>query len=272
MKYYGLLLSLLVFVHVADAGEDVAQVVEAVNKQQLMPQFGDQLDIESAYQLQTRAVNNLLASQRPDGFKAGLTSHASQAKFAVKQPVAGVLLAGAKKAANSEGGYVIQVGNKPKLMLELEIGFRLKQTVTRPINDMEVLKALIEGIYPVIELPELGFQHMPSLLGTDIIANNVAARKYIVGAPPDSLPADINALPVQLYHNDQLILEGFGSDAMGDQWQALVWLINQSLANGWVIDPDQILITGALGKMLPAQAGHYRADFAELGRIEWRVE
>lgn len=272
MKYFGLLLSLLVFVPVVDASEDVTQVVEAVNKQQLMPQFGDQLDVVTAYQVQTMAVKKLLADQRPDGFKAGLTSQASQEKFAVKQPVAGVLLADTKVTVNSEGGYVIQASNKSKMMLELEIGFQLKEAITRPINDMEVLKALVKAIYPVIELPDLGFQHMPSLLGTDIIANNVAARRYILGVQPAGLPADINVLPVKLYHNDQLILEGLGSDAMGDQWQALGWLINQSLANGWVIDPGQILITGALGKMLPAKAGNYKAHFAELGRIEWRVE
>ena len=94
MKYYGLLLSLLVFAQEVYAGDDVKQVIEAVNQQRLMPQFGDQLDVESAYQLQTMAVENLLAGQRPDGFKAGLTSRSAQEKFAVKQPVAGVLLTG----------------------------------------------------------------------------------------------------------------------------------------------------------------------------------
>jgi 2-keto-4-pentenoate hydratase len=265
-------LSLLVFVQLAFSDEDVTAVVSAVNTQQLMPQFGKQLDVETAYRLQTMAVTTLLAGQRPDGFKAGLTSKSGQEKFAVKQPVAGVLLAGTSMAADSEDGYVIHARHDSRLMLELEIGFQLKEAVTRPINDVAVLKTLVKAIYPVIELPELGFQHMPDLLGTDIIANNVAARKYILGARLASLPADINVLPVKLYRNEQLILEGLGSDAMGDQWQALGWLINQSLANGWLIEPEQILITGALGKMLPAQPGNYRAHFSELGRIEWRVE
>ena len=167
---------------------------------------------------------------------------------------------------------MIQARQGARLMLELEIGFQFKETIARPISDVAVLKTLVKAIYPVIELPELGFEHMPDLLGTDIIANNVAARKYILGARAASLPADINVLPVKLYRNKQLILEGLGSDAMGDQWQALGWLINQSLANGWGIEPEQILITGALGKMLPARPGSYTAHFAEFGRIEWRVE
>jgi 2-keto-4-pentenoate hydratase len=272
MKFCRLLLPLLVFVPLVFASEEVTQVVDAVKKKQLMPQFGKQLDTEAAYSLQTMAVTQLLAGQRPDGFKAGLTSKTSQEKFSVKQPVAGVLLAGGRVTASAERGYVIEASSGSKLMLELEIGFQLTETLTRPISDVATLKALVKAIYPVIELPDLGFQHMPSLLGTDIIANNVAARKYILGAASASQPGDINVLPVKLYHNEQLILEGLGSDAMDDQWQALGWLINQSLANGWVIEPGQILITGALGKMLPAQPGKYSADFAELGKIEWRVE
>jgi 2-keto-4-pentenoate hydratase len=59
---------------------------------------------------------------------------------------------------------------------------------------------------------------------------------------------------------------------MGDQWQALLWLVNQTIANGWEIAPGQVGITGALGKMLPVQPGTYRADFAELGTIVWRVQ
>jgi hypothetical protein len=33
-----------------------------------------------------------------------------------------------------------------------------------------------------------------------------------------------------------------------------------------------LLITGALGTMLPADKGHYRADFGALGIIEFTVE
>jgi 2-keto-4-pentenoate hydratase len=73
------------------------------------------------------------------------------------------------------------------------------------------------------------------------------------------------------HKNQQLILGGIGADAMGDQWLALQWLINQTLANGWEINPDHLLITGAIGKMLAADPGHYRIDYGPLGIIEFTM-
>ena len=237
-----------------------------------MPQFGQQLDIDSAYRLQTRALKILLAGKRPDGFKAGLTSTAAQEKFSFRQPVAGVLLAGSQLAADEQGTYSIRASAYPKLMMEIEIGFQLDAAISVAVADVNTLKTLVRTIYPVIELPDLGFEDMASLVGTDIIANNVAARKYIVGQNPQVPPANLNAMQIDLYRDGQLILQGKGSDALGDQWQALLWLVNRSLANGWILQPGQILITGALGKMLPAARGQYSAHYEGVGQINWRVE
>lgn len=266
-----LLLPLILFVQLAVAGQESAAVVSAVNEQALMPQFGQQLDVDAAYRIQTVAVKTLLAGKAPDGFKAGLTSKKGQEKFAVTEPVAGVLLSMSRMTA-SKRGYVIDSRQYNKPMMELEIGFQLTKRVTQPILGVGDLKKRVKAVYPLIELPDLGFQNMSALRGSDIIANNVAARHYILGPAVAPGVIDLNSLSVQLYRDGELLLQGLGSDAMGDQWQALMWLINQSLANGWQIEPGQILITGALGRMLPAQSGQYSARFSELGVIEWRVE
>lgn len=269
MKYYGhIMLVFLLLPSLAIAGDDKpGQIVEAVMQRTLMPQFGDQLDLNSAYALQFNAVTMLLAEQRPDGFKAGLTSRAGQEKFGVRQPVAGVLLA-ASQLNGKESVLSLAEFNQP--MMELELGFKLSTRLTEPVRDIETLKKLVVAVYPVMELPDLGFQHMPSLRGTDIIANNVAARGYLLGEPTELDARDINALSVELYRDGELIMAGKGSDARGDQWQALLWLLNQSLENGWVIEPNQLLITGALGKMLPAKAGKYRASFGDMGELQWQ--
>lgn len=266
-----LLLPLMLFVHLAVAGQEVTAVVSAVNDQTLMPQFGPQLTIENAYQIQTAAVKALLAGKTPDGFKAGLTSRPGQKKFAVTEAVAGVLPA-ASRLLEGRDGYVIEIGRYNKLMLELEIGFQISGRISRPITDVENLKQRVSAVYPLIELPDLGFQNMAVLLGSDIIANNVAARHYILGPAVVPGKIDLNSLSVQLFFDDELLVQGIGSDAMGDQWQALLWLINQSLANGWQIEPGQILITGALGRMVPAQNGQYTARFSGLGSIGLRVQ
>jgi 2-keto-4-pentenoate hydratase len=60
---------------------------------------------------------------------------------------------------------------------------------------------------------------------------------------------------------------------MGDQWEALRWLVNTVLAEGYAIEPGQLLMTGALGGAHPASPGRYRAEFggpaaAALGAVE----
>ena len=72
--------------------------------------------------------------------------------------------------------------------------------------------------------------------------------------------------------NGQLILTGRGSDAMDDQWQALQWLINHSLQQGYRLEAGQLFITGALGKMLTAELGDYRASFGELGELRFTIQ
>ncbi len=253
------------------ADQPYQQVVSAYQQRQSMPQFGTPLTVARAYQIQKQAVEHLLDGAPAAGFKAGLTSVAGQEKFAVNHPVAGVLLAGSRLQP-AAAGYRLALSRYNKLMLEIELGFEMAAAITEPLASVDELKRQLKAVYPVIELPDLGFADMSTLTASDIIANNVAARTVIVGAGQSPARVDVNTLAVKLFLNETLLLEGVGSDAMGDQWQALLWLVNRSIANGWTIEPGQILITGALGKMRVARPGRYTAEFAGLGRIDWVIE
>ena len=69
----------------------------------------------------------------------------------------------------------------------------------------------------------------------------------------------------------EVINEGSGSDILGDPWKAALWLVNNTLRQGWVLEPGHVLLTGGMGKMLPAIQGKYVADFNKLGRISFNV-
>ena len=90
-------------------------------------------------------------------------------------------------------------------------------------------------------------------------------------AMASAMPAQ-NFLGIEVHKEGDLLLKGDSSDAMGDQWQALLWLVNQTVANGWEIEPGQLLITGAIGKMLPASIGFYQVSYGALGHIDFYVE
>jgi 2-keto-4-pentenoate hydratase len=149
------------------------------------------LSIEQAYLVQTHYVKKRLADGKPAGFKAGLTSFAVQKKFKVNQALAGVLFAdGDLSRANS-----IQLSQFKRLMLETEIGFEVGTAITSSLKNPDELKRHIRAVFPVIELPDLGFANKPK--GIDIIAANVGAAAFIKGKAITT-EMDLNALTVTL--------------------------------------------------------------------------
>ncbi len=229
------------------------------------------LTLKQAYQIQTLAVKQRLGAVAPAGFKAGLTSTSAQEKFAVKQAVAGVLLFKANHKT-AQGRYVVDSNDFNNMMLEAEVGFRIKTAITERITDIETLKRKVDSVLPVVEFPDLSFDQPKALQGVDIIANNVIAKQFISGDELDPEALDVNALNIHIQKEGRLILEGQSRDAMGDQWQALLWLVNQTIDSGWQINSGQVMITGAIGKMLPAQPGFYQVDYGPLGQVSFFVE
>lgn len=243
-------------------------LLEAKNKTGCFPVLSHKFpgaSIEDAYGVQRYFVQHALAGKQPTGFKAGLTSEGAQKRFGVKEPVAGVLFPFAPGPGNRVS---LKLFGRP--MMETEIGMVIGKKITRPLKNKAELLEHIESIMPVIELPDLCFDDMKKLKSLDIIAANVSVKGYITGKkiPANRLDQlDINNIDVVLYKDKKPVNRGKGSDAMGDQWQAALWLINRMVKQGWKLEPGQFIITGALGRMIPAIPGSYSADFGSLGTI-----
>lgn len=229
------------------------------------------LSVAEAYRVQHEAVSQWLGAKRPMGFKAGLTAEVGQRKFSIDHPVAGVLLSG-RQPKLQQAVHRVDTGDFNRAMLELEIGFQVKQTISTAIDDIEQLKGKIAAVVPVIELPDLAFDSGGVPEATDIIANNVLAKQYIVGQQRSLDDVTVDDIDVVLKKDGISILQGHATDAMGSQWLALRWLVNQTINNGWTIEPGQLLITGALGKMISANIGVYQAEFGHLGQINFVID
>ena len=251
----------------------VEQVVKSAQAGKAAPVLSvdHALTMEQAYQIQGLAVKKRLGGIKPDGFKAGLTSTSSQQKFGVDGAVAGVLLPDGDHRAE-DGRFTIDSSGFNNIMLEAEIGFRLNTTIKTRVADVLALKTMVAEVLPVVELPDLSFDQPKLLQGVDIVANNVVAKQYIAGEARSLEDLELNGLTILIQKDGEIILKGSSSDAMGDQWQALLWLINKTVENGWQIDQGQLLITGALGKMAPAKPGFYQVDYGPLGQIDFLVE
>lgn len=221
-------------------------------------------DVASAYRIQKAFVRHRYGWGDIAGYKGGLTAQPAWEKFGLAAPVIGVLATeGARQGTVASSDYA-------KLMIETEIAYRFNARIDAPVADIATLKTLVDGVAPAIELPDLGFADLPNLNGRDLIAANVSARGFIVGqwqAPT----VDVNGITTRLYRNGVLVSEGKATDAMGDQWQALLTLVNILVAQNRAIEPGQFIITGALGKMVPGEVGEYRGEFGVLGEVGFGV-
>ena len=255
------------------AGEDVPEVLyenyKASKPVPLPSSTFPDLSVKEAYSLQKQFVAKFI--QNGDvvtGIKVGLTSPPAQKKFNAPGPVTGFLF---KSMQVTDGKVLSKSYVKPNL--EVEIGYRLNQDVNAPTSPDSV-KQLIDEVMPAIEIGDVNFATFKGLLFTDIIADNVGPRGYILGNPQPMDKVDPNQVTGQLFMDGQALGKAVpGTAALGDQWKALSWSLNNVLANGGELKKGMFVITGSLGKMYPAKPGSYKAVYTGgLDEISFNVQ
>jgi 2-keto-4-pentenoate hydratase len=226
------------------------------------------LDAKTAYEVQKGYVQWRMTKDKMAGFKGGLTTEAAQKRFGVSFPVTGVLYASGKL----EGSPVLDKTAFRMMMIETEIGFVINQPIQQTLRDVQELQQKVGAVMPSIELPDFGFADMKVMKGVDVIAANCVAAKFIAGTPRPHQGVNLNEVSVTLYYNGQALYQGKGAEAMGDQWKAALWMINSIVEQGYRIEPGHILITGALGQMVPGKPGQYVADYGDFGKISFEIK
>lgn len=206
----------------------------------------------------------------PAGFKAGLSSRASQHRFNSDRAVYGSL----PPDSRYDSGSALSLVNMVRPMVELELAFQARQVIDRPLDSVAQLRAAIGALAIAVEVPDL-VTIAPGASAQDIAAANVAAKAFLVGKPQrlsSSADQDLDTRLLRLRHQGEVLVKAAAGDIEGGQWQALLALVNQRIAMGWKISPEQWLLTGALGGMAPLAAGHYRAELEGAAALEFWVE
>jgi len=262
---------LFLFISASVAKKEAEIIFEAEREKEPIPLLtlaNPGLTLEQAYEIQTEYVRLKLGNDKAAGYKAGLTSRGAQEKFGVSTPVSGVLF--------SSGMYM----NSPSIdgsklrspVIETEIGFVVGKPIEEKLTDPGLLMDHISAVMPVVEVPETGFADMKKLKAEDIVAANVGSAAFIASAEKPLANDDPDGLTVELVSDGETLYQGRGSDAMGGQREALLWLVNSVIGNGWKIEKGNILITGALGKVVPANPGRYEARYGGLGNISFEIK
>lgn len=268
------LLLALALISFAWAGEDDviksildarAAVKEFPNPSAQMPD----LTVEKAYAMQKKLTKAILdKGQAIGGYKAGLTSEAGQKRFGVSDALLGPLF----KAGELGPDATVNSKDFVRLFVENEVGFVIGQKITEPVKEVESLKKMVKEVFPAVELPDLRFADMKTVKGPDIIVDAVGCAKYIIGKRMPADKVDVNKVEVTMTLDGKEANKGKAQDALGDQWKALLWLVNGVVKQGYPIEQGQIFITGAMGNMIPGKPGKYEGNYGPLGTLSFTVK
>ena len=220
-----------------------------------------------AYLVQKEYLHSRLASDEICGFKAGLCTSGAQNKFDYNEPLSGVLYSSGNFSEGKVPCYP-----SGQMIIETEIGLVPGSDIFSPVSSVKEMKDLIAEVMPAIEFPDHNFADLDNYKVVDLIACNVIASGSLEGIRISSDKFDINNAEVCLYHEGRKIDSGVGSNTWkDDQWESALWLVNRIIEDGYTIRKGHFLLTGAMGSMVLAEKGNYRADYGKLGIIEFEV-
>lgn len=235
------------------------------NATYVAPSLTRALSGDEAYAVQ-RAFN-ALRTEPPIGFKAAADARPLQTALGLSGPITGALFATGERPA----GSAVRCADYRTLLVETELGFRAARRIDAAVKSVAELRAATTTCTPMIELADPGFDRN-RMRGTDHIAANSASAGFMRGRASGLNEVDVNGVQVSFERDGELLHEARSTDLMGDQWEALKWLVNRVIEVGYVINAGHLLMTGSLGPAHPAAPGHYVADFSQLGVIEFDVQ
>ncbi|MEU5506092.1 2-keto-4-pentenoate hydratase [Streptomyces fungicidicus] len=225
-------------------------------------------DVKSAYAVQELLTAHRLESgARVTGRKIGLTSPAVQAQLGVDQPDFGVLFDDMQvtDAGPVPAGRLIQ----PKV--EAEIAFVLGTDLAEGPLDDEQVRAAVAYASPALEIVDSRIADWDITFG-DTVADNGSSALYVLGRAQQTLaefePVDAT---MTLARAGEIVSSGTGAACLGDPLNALAWLARTAREVGSPLRAGEVVLSGALGPMVVAQAGDaFTADITGLGSVSVR--
>jgi len=246
------------------------QLILAKQASQPYPRITDahpDLEATTAYAIQRAFVSSCVAQgDRIAGFKAALTAKPAQQAMGVPGPVAGVLW----QAGQRQASQTVSLTEIPDLLLETEFGFHLAKTQDQAVSSIEQLQGLVASCQPMVEWACLNFGQLAPT-GVDMIASNAASRCYVPGPQFAWQQHDLDQQEFSLTREDTTLHESSSGTLMEGQWQALLWLVNLVIEQGYAIEPHHYLMTGSVGGIHPAQVGRHQATYGDAGTIKFTV-
>lgn len=225
--------------------------------------------IDQAYAVAAiNAGHRVAAGARVIGKKIGLTSKAVQQQLGVNQPDFGVLFDDIEYLDGDE----VPMSRLLQPKAEAEIAFVVGRDLSGNAPSYgEFLTALAYAL-PALEIVDSAIADWKLTL-VDTVADNASCGLFVVGNQPVPIgQVALGEVGLQLDKNGQTASVGSGAACLGHPLRAAYWLARTMAQRGSGLRAGEIILSGALGPMVPVSAGDLlQARVGALGSIACRM-
>ena len=154
---------------------------------------------------------------------------------------------------------------------EGEIAFVLERDLMGPgVSAADVLAATA-FVMPCFEIVDSRIRDWKITI-TDTVADNASCGVFVLGDRAVSpFEVDLNTCGMVLEKNGEVVVTGAGAAALGSPLNAVAWLANTMGALGIALKAGEVILSGALGAMVPARKGdQFRMSIGGLGECSVR--
>ncbi|MBT2323725.1 2-keto-4-pentenoate hydratase [Variovorax paradoxus] len=210
------------------------------------------LDAADAYAIQRMNSERRLAEgRRMVGCKIGLTARAVQVQLGVDRPDFGVLFD--DMSFGDAEPIPMQQLHQPKV--EAEIAFVLGRDLDmgNP-GHAEVIRA-VDHVLPAIEIVGSRIAGW-DIRFVDTVADNASSGAFVLGGSPRLLrEIDLRLCGMVMNRRGEPVSVGAGAACLGNPVNAVVWLARTMAALGQPLRAGDLVLSGALGPMVPVAPG-----------------
>ena len=241
-----------------------------IDRAPISPITGDhpELGLADAYAIQTYNIERRVGAGRViRGRKVGLTSRPMQELLGVSEPDFGVLL----DDMFVEDGDEVPLETMLQPRVEAEMAFVIGRELAGPgVTTSNALTA-IAGVLPAIEIVDSRIADWKIKL-VDTVADNASSGKLVIGGKLTKVTGiDLRLAGMVMTRNGAVIDTGAGAAALGNPARCVAWLASKLAAFGASLHAGDIVLPGAVHRMVPVQPGDvFRAEFAHLGAVTAR--